>query len=63
MYVSLSGVSCTLYVYIYLDGWFAGAISDFNWFIFLDFGEESDKQLDNCLAKLTEICEKWIDEV
>lgn len=28
VYVSFSGVSCTLDVYIYLDGWFAGAISD-----------------------------------
>lgn len=59
--VSFSGITCTLDVCIYLEGWLAGASSDLSWFISLD--EESDEQLDDCLLKLTELCEKWKDEV
>lgn len=59
--VSFSGISCTLDVYMYVGGWLAGASSDLFWFIYLD--EESDEQLDDCLSKLTELCEKWKDEV
>ena len=53
---------CVLGVRAYLSGWFAGAGADLVWYIILD-SEKSDEQLDNCLEKLTEICEKWIDEV
>lgn len=60
--VSFSGITCTLDVCIYLEGWLAGARSDLVWFIFLE-NEESDEQLDDCLSKLTELCEKWKDEV
>lgn len=59
--VSFLGITCTLDVCIYLEGWLAGASSDLYWFISLD--EESDEQLDDCLSKLTELCEKWKDEV
>lgn len=60
--VSFSGISCTLDVCIYLDGWLAGASSDLVWFVFLE-NEEANEQLDDCLAKLTEICEKWKGKV
>ena len=60
--VSFSGISCTLDVYMYVGGWLAGASSDLVWFVFLD-NKEADRQLDDCLSKLTELCEKWKDEV
>ena len=60
--VSFSGVSCTLDVYMYVGGWLAGASSDLVWFIFLN-NKEANRQLDDCLSKLTELCEKWKDEV
>ena len=59
--VSFSGISCTLDVCIYLEGWLAGVRSDLVWFIFLE--NEPDEQLDDCLAKLTELYEKSKDEV
>lgn len=61
--VSFSGITCSLDVCIYLDGWLAGVRSDLVWFIFLDKDKESAKQLDDCLAKLTELHEKLKDEV
>ena len=63
--VSFIGITCTLDVCIYLEGWLAGASSDLFWFISLDeeSDEESAKQLDDCLAKLTELYEKSKDEV
>lgn len=45
---------CAFGVRAYLSGWFAGAGSDWAWYIILD-SEESDKQLDDCLAKLAEL--------
>lgn len=60
--VSFSGISCTLDVYMYVGGWLAGASSDLVWFVFLN-NKGADRQLDDCLSKLTELCEKWKDEV
>lgn len=60
--VSFSGISCTLDVYMYVGGWLAGVSSDLGWFVFLD-DKEADRQLDDCLSKLTELYEKWKDEV
>ena len=60
--VSFSGISCTLDVCIYLEGWLAGVSSDLVWFIFLE-NEESDEQLDDCLAKLAELHKKLKDGV
>ncbi len=47
-------------VSIYSRGWYPGADSNFEWNIWLsDNTKLPDRELDECLAKLTELSEKW----
>ena len=57
IFVWFSGHINQLQVWIYSNGWFPNATSDY--YYFLDLSNDTDEKFDECITRLKQIWQEW----